>query len=70
MSDIDARDFGRLESDVLALKSLIEEIKSDVKELKQAQAEMTGGTKVLLGMAAVLGAGLSQVIGWLVSKFH
>ena len=70
MSDIDARDFGRLESDVLALKSLMEEIKADVKELKQAQAEMTGGTKVLLGIAALLGAGLSQVVGWLIGKLH
>jgi len=70
VSDIDARDFGRLESDVLALKSLMEEIKADVKELKQAQAEMTGGTKVLLGIAALLGAGLSQVVGWLIGKLH
>lgn len=70
MSDIDARDFGRLESDVLALKSLIEEVKADVKELKQAHAEMTGGTKVLLGIAAICGAGLSQALAWVIGKIH
>jgi hypothetical protein len=70
MSEIDARDFGRLESEVSQLKDLLEEVRSEIKYLRRKQDEMTGGTKVLLTIAAILGAGLSQTLGWIIGKLH
>lgn len=70
MTEIDARDFGRLESEVTALKSLLEEVRTEVRYLRQKQDEMTGGTKMLLGLSAILGAGLSQAVAWFVGKLH
>lgn len=70
MTEIDARDFGRLESEVSQLKDLLEEVRTEVKYLRQKQDEMTGGTKMLLGLSAILGAGLSQAVAWMVGKLH
>jgi len=59
------RDVGRLEGEMDALKALLNEVRSDVKDIKTSFDKMQGGTRVLIGFAAVLGAVVSQGLHWL-----
>lgn len=70
MSDIDSREFGRLEAEVAQLRDMVSEIRTDMKEMKRNWNEARGGFKVLLGIAAVLGGLLSQGMSWALGKFH
>lgn len=62
------RDLGRMEGEIEALKTLLNEVRADVKEIKTSFHQMQGGTKVLLVVAAALGAGLNHLISWFIAK--
>jgi hypothetical protein len=68
MSDLDPREFGRLEAEVQQLKDIVSEIRSDLKDMKKNWDEAKGGMRVLLGVAAVIGAVSSQLIHWILGK--
>lgn len=64
MSDIDPKEFGRLEAEVSQLRDMLTEIRTDMKEMKKNWDEAKGGLRVLIGVAAIIGGLLSQAIGW------
>jgi predicted nuclease with TOPRIM domain len=69
MSDEEVhRDLGRLEGEVAALKEMLAELRTDVKDIKTSFSEMKGGTKTLVGFAAIIGAALNQGVHWLMAK--
>lgn len=73
--EVSARDFGRLESDVLALKVQNTELKTEIKELRadvrtllDAVTEAKGGWKMLMAVgsaSAIIGASMAKLVLWL-----
>ena len=61
MSEISERDFGRLEAEVKALKSELDDIKADVKSLLALANKSKGG--FWFGMAVV--SGVSSLMGYI-----
>lgn len=69
------RDFGRLETDVLALKvqntelkTEIRELRDDVRTLLDAVTEAKGGWRMLMAVgsaSAVIGASVAKLGAWL-----
>jgi len=77
MTDELQRDIGRMEAEMAALKFSMDEMRDDLKAIKteiagfrQHFAELKGGYKTLLGLAAVVGAILSQALQWWLGKVH
>lgn len=68
MADLDPREFGKLEAEVSQLKDMVAEMRTDLKEVKEGWNRATGGMKVMLGIAAVLGGAVTQVVSWLLHK--
>lgn len=69
MSDEDIhRDLGRVEGEMAALKEMLAELRTDVKEIKDSFSEMKGGTKTLIGFSALIGAALNQAMHWFLAK--
>lgn len=55
MSEISERDFGRLEAEVQALKSELDDIKTDVKELLALANKSKGGFWMGMTIASAVG---------------
>ena len=55
MSEISERDFGRLEAEVQALKSELDDIKNDVKELLALANKSKGGFWMGMTIASAVG---------------
>lgn len=55
MSEISERDFGRLEAEVQALKSELDDIKADVKELLALANKSKGGFWMGMTIASAVG---------------
>jgi hypothetical protein len=55
MSEISERDFGRLEAEVQALKSELDDIKTDVKELLALANKSKGGFWMGMTIASIAG---------------
>lgn len=68
MSDEVQRDLGRLEAEVSALKFSMDLMRADLKEIKDAFHEMKGGTRVFMGVAAVLGSMATVAINWFIGR--
>ena len=68
MSDEVQRDLGRLEAEVSALKFSMDLMRADLKEIKDAFHEMKGGTRVFMGVAAVLGSMATVAIDWFIGR--
>lgn len=45
--------------------AMIEELRTDMKEMKQHWAELKGGWRVVLVVAAFVGAIVTQAINWI-----
>lgn len=58
------RDLGRVEGEMNAVKDLLNEVRSDVKEIKAGFDRVRGGTHVLLSISAVLGGIISQIANY------
>lgn len=65
---IDAREYGKLEAEVEQLKDIVNEIRSDLKEVKKDWHEARGGVRILIGAAAVIGAIATQAFNWILNK--
>jgi hypothetical protein len=68
MSDDVQRDLGRMEAELSALKFSMDLMRADLKEIKDAFHEMKGGTRVFMGVAAVLGSVATLVVNWFIGK--
>ncbi len=67
MSEIDPRDFGRLEAEVENLRNEVAGLRTDVRELLQIVSTAKGGwrTLVMVGSAAgAMGAFLAKAVTW------
>ncbi|UOF77919.1 protein novo proteiN.94A [Caudoviricetes sp.] len=77
MTDELQRDIGRMEAEMAALKFSMDQMREDLKTIKsdiagfrQHFAELKGGYKTLLGLAAVVGAVMGQGLQWWLGKGH
>lgn len=68
MSDEIQRDLGRMEAELSSLKRSMDELRDDVKDIKNCFHEMQGGTRTLLGVATVIGSGSTLLINWFLGK--
>lgn len=62
------RDIGRMESEINSLKTLMEEVREDLRGVRRSFDELRGGTKFLLGAAAMSGAFMTIIYNWLTTK--
>jgi hypothetical protein len=56
MSEIDPREFGRLEAEVKALNKSVEAMSADLKAVRSALDAAGGGWRVLVAVGAISGA--------------
>ena len=68
MSDIDPREFGRLEAEVHSLRSQVSSLQSDVRELLELANRSKGGLWVGMSISATLGGAVSWVVTNLLQK--
>ena len=66
--NVDARDFGRLEAEVSQLKTMLTEMRNDMKAMKADWDSAKGGTKVLFGVASILGGLVTTFLHWIIGK--
>ena len=62
------RDLGRMEAELAALKFSMDLMRDDLKEIKDAFHEMKGGTRMFMGIAAVLGSVATIAVNWFIGK--
>jgi len=65
MSDIDPREFGRLEAEVKALQDEVSGLRDDVKELLELANKSKGG--FWIGMA--IASGVGGIVGAIAKEF-
>lgn len=63
MSDIDARDFGKLEAQVEALEKEVHALRTDVRALLELANQSKGGLWVGMSIASVLGGLVTFLMG-------
>ena len=63
MSDIDARDFGKLEAQVESLQSEVHQLARDVKELLELANKSKGGFWMGMTIASMAGGFITFVAG-------
>lgn len=66
MSEIDPQEFGELKACVRGVKKELEELHSDVKEIRAFIERSKGG---LLGLAAAAGGGVATLLQYLHDRF-
>lgn len=57
-------DMGYLKATIEHQSLMIEELRTDMKEMKKNWSELKGGWRVVLVVAALVGGLMSQVINW------
>ena len=63
MSDIDARDFGKLEAQVAALQTEVHQLANDVKELLELANKSKGGFWMGMTIASMAGGFITFIAG-------
>ena len=63
MSDIDARDFGKLEAQVAALQTEVHQLANDVKSLLELANKSKGGFWMGMTIASMAGGVITFVAG-------
>jgi len=63
MSDIDARDFGKLEAQVASLQNEVHQLASDVKELLELANKSKGGFWMGMTIASMAGGVITFIAG-------
>ena len=66
MSDIDARDFGKLEAQVAALQTEVHQLANDVKELLELANKSKGGFWMGMTIASMAGGFITFIAGRLI----
>lgn len=70
MSDFE-RDLGRMENELHNVKKLLDEVRVDLREIKQELSEMRGSGRTILWFAAAFGGAVSLFGNWIVQAiFH
>lgn len=67
MGEMD-RDIGKLEAQVAALTKTVETLGTDVRGLRDEFAQVRGGWKAVIGLAALAGGGLSWATSYFLGK--
>ena len=65
MSEIDPREFGKLEAQVEAMQSEIHALRQDVKQLLEMANKSKGG----FWMGMTIASGVGGIIGWITSHW-
>lgn len=65
MTDIDPREFGRLEAEVQNLSKTVETMAQDLKAVRSAMDAAGGGWKVLVAVGGLSGAVTAFAVKWL-----
>jgi hypothetical protein len=65
VSEIDPREFGRLEAEVKALTKCVEEMSADLKAVRSALDAAGGGWRVLVAVGGLSGAVTAVVVKWI-----
>jgi len=65
MSEIDPREFGRLEAEVKALTKCVEAMSSDLKAVRSAMDAAGGGWRVLVAVGGLSGAVTAVIVKWM-----
>jgi hypothetical protein len=68
MSDINPREFGRLEAEVQSLRTQMDSLQKDMRELLELANRSKGGLWVGMSIAAGLGGVFSWIVGHLFGK--
>lgn len=68
MSDINPREFGRLEAEVQSLRTQMDSLQKDMRELLELANKSKGGLWVGMSIAAGLGGVFSWLAGHLFSR--
>lgn len=63
------RDIGRMESELTSLRTLVAEMRKDLKEIREELLMIRGGYKTLLAVAATIGAAISAIGEYFLGKF-
>ena len=63
MSDIDARDFGKLEAQVASLQTEVHQLASDVRELLELANKSKGGFWMGMTIASMAGGFVTFIAG-------
>lgn len=64
MSDSYDQDIGFIKATMDHQSAMIEELRADMKEMKQHWSELRGGWRVVLVVAAFFGAIVTHIINW------
>jgi hypothetical protein len=65
MSEIDPREFGRLEAEVKALSKCVEDMAADLKAVRSAMDAAGGGWRVLVAVGGLSGAASAALVKFL-----
>ena len=68
MSDAIQRDLGNMEAQLATLNREMKELKDDVRQIRDDFAQVKGGWRTLIGIAALLGGGVSWLINYFMSR--
>jgi len=68
MSDIDPREFGRLEAEVQSLRAQMTSMQVDLRELLELANRSKGGLWLGMSIAALAGSVVSWIVGHFVTK--
>lgn len=65
MTEIDPREFGRLEAEVKNLSKSVEDMSTDLKAVRSAMDAAGGGWRVLVAVGALSGAVTATLVKWI-----
>ena len=68
MSDIDPREFGRLEAEVQSLRAQMTSMQIDLRELLELANRSKGGLWLGMSIAALAGSVVSWIVGHFFTK--
>jgi hypothetical protein len=68
MSEINPREFGRLEAEVSSLRTQVTDLQKDMRELLELANRSKGGLWVGMSIAAGLGGVVSWIVGHLFTR--
>lgn len=61
------RDLGRQEAAIEAMQHDMAEMKRDLREMKEAFQQVKGGSRVLIGLSALLGGAMTTLMSWVLT---
>jgi hypothetical protein len=65
VTEINPRDFGKLEAEVASLKKSLDDMATDMKAVRSALDAAGGGWRVLVAVGGLSGAVTAVVVKWL-----